>query len=443
LTPDDFGLVATSAMIVAFASILWEAGLSKALIQNHTLDLNKMANVVFYTNIFLSTLIYAFLLFGSDIIALIFQDPRVSSVIKVSGLTLILGSLMSVQTALLQRELKFKAIFYNRFIGAVIPGATSVFLAYYGYGYWALVYGSIISMILQVIVLWKLSNWRPSISYDTKVASQMFNFSKWVLLSGLLSWFFIWGDIFILGLFFSSHEIGLYRTANYFVTSIIGIVANPIVPVMYTYFSKIQHDKEKIKTALLLTSKLISFLILPIGVGLYVIQNPLSSLIFGEKWEGIAPVIGYLSLAHAMSWMVSLSPEAYKAIGRPDIEMKVYLISVSLYLIIYVLSSLVSFSFFIKCRFFLVFFGLLIHLYFMKYLLKITYLEFFKNIKFILAMAIVVIVFKTLFDEITLLRYNNNLLVSSIILTLYLIFMVIIEKKNINYLILTIRRINT
>lgn len=435
LTPEDFGLVATSSMVIAFASILWEAGLSKALIQNQVLDVNKMANIVFYTNIFLSLLIYIILFFSSNIIAALFSDARVSEVIRVSGLSLIIGSLMSVQTALLQREFKFKAIFYIRFIGSIIPGIISVLLAYYGYGYWSLVYGSIVSMIMQTVILWKISDWRPSINYDVQIAEQMFHFSKWVLLSGLLSWFFIWGDIFVLGVFFNSHEIGLYRTGNYFVGSVIGLVTTPIVPVMYSYFSKIQHDKESVKNILLLSSKLVSFLVLPIGVGLYIMQNPLSDLIFGEKWVGIAPVIGYLSLTHAISWIVSLNPEAYKAIGRPDIETKIFLISVPFYFIIYILASKISFLFFIESRFVLVFFGVLIHLYFMKNFLKITYFEFVRNIKSILTIVIVTILFKEIFDGLNLFRFNNSLFFLFILLSLPLIFLILIEKKFVHYVI--------
>lgn len=430
LTPEDFGVVATSAMVVAFASILWEAGLSKALIQNQEHDnLQKMSNIVLYTNMALSIFLYIILFFTSDVIASFFHDERVTRVLQISGLSLLIGSFMSVQTALLQKDFDFKKLFLSRFIGAIIPGIVSVALAYYGYGYWALVYGTIVSMILQALILWNVSPWRPSYEFDYEIAKKMFHFSKWVLLSALLSWFFVWGDIFVLGFFFSSHELGLYRTGNYLAGSIVGIVTAPIVPVMYSYFSKIQHDKENLKKALLISSKVISFFVLPICVGLYIVQNPLSDLIFGEKWLGIASVVGYLSLMHGVAWIIGLNNSAYIAIGRPDIESKILITNLFLYLIVYILSAQINFEFFLFSRFMLAAVSIFVHLYVSKKFFNLGVLEKFGNIKYILFILISIIIVNNVF--LYKFIYNNlsMFLVLLASLIIYLIIIYFFDKK--------------
>lgn len=438
LTPEDFGVVATSAMVVAFASILWEAGLSKALIQNQEHEnLQKMSNIVLYTNMVLSVLLYIILFFSSDAIASFFHDERVADVLQISGLSLIIGSLMSVQTALLQKDFGFKKLFFSRFVGAIIPGIVSVALAYYGYGYWALVYGSIASMILQALILWKISHWRPSYEYDLAVAKKMFHFSKWVLLSALLSWFFIWGDIFVLGFFFTSHELGLYRTGNYFVGAIIGLVTAPIAPVMYSYFSKIQHDKESVKRALLLSSKVVSFFVLPIGVGLYIVQNPLSDLIFGEKWIGIASVIGYLALMHGVAWIIGLNNSAYAAVGRPDIESKILIINLFLYLAVYILSAQINFEFFLFARFMLAVVSIYVHIYASKKILNIGFLETFVNIKYILLVLIPILAVNHLFINEYISSYFSMFLILLASVIVYLITIYILDKK----LLITLKNI--
>jgi PST family polysaccharide transporter len=430
LTPRDFGVVATSAMVVAFASIFWEAGLSKALIQNQEHEnLQKMSNIVLFTNMILSVFFYILLFFSSNYIASFFNDQRISGVIQISGLSLIIGSLMSVQTALLQKFFEFKKLFFIRLVGTIIPGIVSVVLAYFGYGYWALIYGTIASMILQAIILWKISTWRPSYEYDFAVAKKMFHFSKWVLLSALLSWFFIWGDIFVLGFFFTSHELGLYRTGSYFVVAVIGLVTTPIVPVMYSYFSKIQHDIDSVKRTLLLCSKVVSFFVLPIGVGLYIAQNPLSDLIFGEKWVGIGSVIGYLALTHGFAWIVGLNTDAYKAIGKPNIEFFMQLITVPIYMTVFFLSSKISFIFFLQARLFLVFIGIGIQSYFMKNILGIKYYELLENIKYILIVSILCIFLNYLFLNNFYTSYFSMFFILLTFVSVYLIFIYIFDKK--------------
>ncbi len=382
LTPEDFGVVATSSMVVAFASIIWEAGLSKALIQNPEYDkINKIANVVFYSNFVISLILYVILFFSSNFLAHFFNDTRLSDVLKVSGISFIIGSLMSVHTALLQKDFKFKELFYSRFIGAMVPGIISVILAYLGLKYWALVWGTIISMIMQAIILWKINHWRPSRDYDWDIARKIFKFSRWVLLSGLLSWFYIWGDLFVLSLYFNAHKLGLYRTGNYFVSTILGFITAPFLPVMYSYFSKIQQDRENIKNKLLLSSKILSFFVLPIGTFLYIGSEIVSDLIFGKKWQGIEYVIGILALQQSISWTIGLNTEAYKAVGRPDIETKILLYSLPIFLIVYIFSAHISFEVFLICRFLIVFIGLYIHLYFFKKILNVSFFEYFKNIK--------------------------------------------------------------
>ena len=430
LTPRDFGVVATSAMVVAFASIFWEAGLSKALIQNQEHEnLQKMSNIVLFTNMILSVFFYILLFFSSNYIASFFNDQRIAGVIQISGLSLIIGSLMSVQTALLQKFFEFKKLFFIRLVGTIIPGIVSVVLAYFGYGYWALIYGTIASMILQAIILWKISTWRPSYEYDFAVAKKMFHFSKWVLLSALLSWFFIWGDIFVLGFFFTSHELGLYRTGSYFVVAVIGLVTTPIVPVMYSYFSKIQQDIDSVKRTLLLCSKVVSFFVLPIGVGLYIAQNPLSDLIFGEKWVGIGSVIGYLALTHGFAWIVGLNTDAYKAIGKPNIEFFMQLITVPIYMTVFFLSSKISFIFFLQARLSLVFIGIGIQSYFMKNILGIKYYELLENIKYILIVSILCIFLNYLFLNNFYTSYFSMFFILLTFVSVYLIFIYIFDKK--------------
>lgn len=385
LTPEDFGVVATASMVIAFASIIWEAGLSKALIQNQEHDkINKISNVVFYSNFVISVILYFILFISSNFLAYLFNDMRLSDILRVSGISFIIGSLMSVQTALLQKDFRFKELFYSRFVGAIVPGITSVILAYLGFKYWALIWGTIISMAMQAFILWKISSWRPSLDFDWDIAKKLFKFSRWVLLSGLLSWFYMWGDLFVLSLYFNAHELGLYRTGNYFVSTILGFITAPILPVMYSYFSKIQHDKEEIKNKLLLSSKMLSFFVLPTGVFLYVMQDTLSNLIFGAKWNGIAYVIGVLAVQQSISWTIGLNTEAYKAVGRPDIETKILIYSLPIYLIVYIFSANISFEFFLVFRFLVTFIGLYIHLYFSKKTLNISFFEYFKNIKIML-----------------------------------------------------------
>ena len=116
LTPEDFGVLAAALMVVAFSQILWEAGMAKALIQRQ-LNVEEAANVTFWVNLALGLVVMTVVYYTSDLIAqTFFHDPRVTAVLKVMTLLIFLGAVSSVHTALLQKEMQFKRLFWVRLV---------------------------------------------------------------------------------------------------------------------------------------------------------------------------------------------------------------------------------------------------------------------------------------------------------------------------------------
>ena len=140
LTPSDYGVFAMAGFVIAFSQVFWSAGMAKTLIQKHD-HINSSANIVFWTNLIIAVLLYAIIFVSSRSIAIIFKDPRIEAVIKVTSLVIIISSMCSVQTALFQKALNFKILFWTRIITTLLPTFASIPLAYHGYGYWALVIG--------------------------------------------------------------------------------------------------------------------------------------------------------------------------------------------------------------------------------------------------------------------------------------------------------------
>ena len=138
LTPSDYGVFAMAGFVIAFAQVFWNAGLGKTLIQKHD-DINSSANIVFWTNLMIAVLLYAIIFVSSRSIAIVFKDMRIEAVLKVASLVIIISSLCSVQSALFQKALNFKILFWTTIITFGVPACTSIPLAYHGYGYWALV----------------------------------------------------------------------------------------------------------------------------------------------------------------------------------------------------------------------------------------------------------------------------------------------------------------
>jgi len=370
LVPEDFGVVAAATVVISFSQVFSDAGLAKALIQRQDRT-EESANVVFWLNLALGLLIVALLLVVAPWIARFFHDPRIAPVVRVLCVQIVLAAFSSPQTALLQKELNFKGLFWVRLLTTVVPGIASIPLALSGFGYWALVAGSVTGQLAQSALLWKASPWRPRRVFDRSLAIELVTFGRWAMLSGLLGWFYVWMDAVIVGHFLGAHDMGLYRTANTFVSMVFGVVFAPMLPVLYSLFSRAHSDKGRVTRSLLLVARgtiLISF---PLAAALVILRFPIEQHLFGIEWQGLGSIIAILALSQGMAWLVGANGEAYRAIGRPVLETWAMGLSVVAYLVGYLLSVQHGLVVFAWTRCVLVLIGLLAQVFIARHALGI------------------------------------------------------------------------
>lgn len=360
LTPEDFGVMTAAMMVVAFSQIFWEAGMGKALIRQQT-ELTVAANSAFWINLGLGVVV-AILLYGfsGEIARYFFQDNRVTSVLQVMTVQILLGALCSVQTALLQKEMGFKKLFWVRFATVVLPGMASVPLAWYGWGYWALVMGTLVGQLVQVVMLWSISAWRPTLSFKWNVTRDMVRFGSWVGLAGFLAWFYQWADALIVGAFLGGHELGLYRVGSLLVIYGYAIVSAPVLPVFYSWL--VREAKRDISLSLQKIVNVLAGIFIPLGFLIYGVSSWVETLFFEDAWAGVGQVIGIIALAQGLSCLFVANSEAYRAAGSPQYEVYPMAIGVAVFLPAYIFSIGYGMEAFLYARLLcVVAFGSLIH----------------------------------------------------------------------------------
>jgi PST family polysaccharide transporter len=437
LTPSDYGVVAMAGFVISFSQVFWNAGLAKTLIQKSD-NIQSSANVVFWSNLVIAIFLYILLVISSRSIAIIFKDLRIEAVIKVESFIILLSSLCSVQTALFQKYLNFKILFWTRIITTGVPAFASIPLAYFGYGYWALVYGTIIGNIAQLVVLWVSSEWRPSFEYNIAIAKEMFKFGVWVLGEDILVYINTWIDSICLGIYLGTYDLGLYRTGNNLIALIFGVLIQPILPVLYSSFSLIKEDKDKIKNMLLQATKVIVLYTLPASLGLYIVAKPISSILLGPKWHGIENVIAICGIATCLVSLITANSEAYRAIGRPEVNTKLQFISLMIYLPCFLLAAPHGLQTFLIARLLVAVLIMLTQLYFAYVYLRVSPIDLFKMLKWILLASGMMVL--AIFLENKVYIFSNQLL--ELALTVFsglIIFVLAIlpEEKFIRRIIVT------
>jgi PST family polysaccharide transporter len=373
LTPKDFGVVGVAAVVIGFAQVFWDAGLGKALVQTK-ISQKEAANVVFWTNLGLALVIYSCIAVSAGWIAAFFHSPASEPVLRVLGLQIIILSLASVQQALLVKDLDFRQIFWAKLFLALTPAFFSIPLAFFGYGVWALVAGTLVGSFMNLTVLWIRSPWRPALDYNLAVARRLSAFCVWVVLEGLGIWFIVWGDQFLVGKFLTVNDLGTYRVATYIAQLVLALFLGPLVPVLYPTFSHLQDDPAKLKEVFDKANRVIIAIALPISAGLLLTGSSVAAVVFGEKWVGLGAVLGLLGLTLGLASVVSINAEVYRAIGRPDINTKFMYAQLLVYVPAYVIGVEYGLGVFVYVKLVLCLVAILCHVGLCVKVLRVSWL---------------------------------------------------------------------
>ncbi len=350
LTPDAFGMLAVATTTLSLLQIFQDMGLSKAIIQSNDNE-EDVFSIVFWTNLTLSLVLFFMLFFCAEPIATFFNNPESILIVRSLGLTLIFDAFGAVQRNALIRRIQFKRLFVINTIPALLPLCVTVPLAYFGWGVWALVTGSLAASGLSTVLLWLAVTWRPTAIFNIQVARRVFLFGLWATVEAVVGWFYVQGDNAIVGHFFSTHEFGIYVVGYNAAAMTIGSMLTPVSSLAYTLFSKMQNNVSVLRSTLLDTTTFCALVSLPAGVGIFLVAEPATQAIFGKSWSGIDSVLGIIALAQGLSWIVACHADAYRATKRQDVVSKFQLANLLYTIPAYLIFAHIGFAAFIYGRF--------------------------------------------------------------------------------------------
>ena len=321
LAPEAFGVIATAQMFMSLADMLSDAGFQKYLIQHNFRDeasRDLAANVAFWTNLAVSLLLVLGIVVFSDQLAAAVGNPGLGSVLVVSSLSIPRTSLVSVQTALYQKEFDFKTIFTVRVSTSLLIFLVSVPMALLGFGYWSMIVATVVSNLFMAIWLTAKSRWKPGLAYSFAVLRQMFSYGMWILVESFGTWLNTWAGTFILGVLLDSYHVGLYKTTTSTCGSITGIFTAALMPVVFSALSKAQTDDEAFKRMFYKSGQYLALCIFPISFAICAYHHLFTFLFLGDQWYETELFIGLWMLSGGFSVSYGyLCSEAYRAKGKP------------------------------------------------------------------------------------------------------------------------------
>lgn len=286
LMPKDYGILGVAMMLIGYSNLLTNFGLKEAIIQKKIYDARTLRSIFTFDLAVSSALTLAFFA-AAGFIAAFFKTPEAKNVIRVMSLVFVITSFTGLPQVILRRDMNFKAVSLIDVTQSLLMYGLTYILALNQFGYWSLVYGQLIPLILTAVLLCVKAGWVPVISYDHNSLKRIFNFGVWNFLKSQLEFIAQHTDRFIIGRWLGAVSLGFYEKALSTATMPYNSLAMNINGVMFSAFSKYSDDGQQLRQHFKKSLTLLSLINYPIYLGLIIIAPYLVQSLFGEKWSSM------------------------------------------------------------------------------------------------------------------------------------------------------------
>ncbi|MEJ5092879.1 oligosaccharide flippase family protein, partial [Sphingobacterium faecium] len=204
-----------------------------------------------------------------------------------------------IQRTKLTINLDFKSQAKISLISILIAGSLSVFMAYKGFGVWALIAQSIAVNLVSLILYFINNPEYPSIKDISKSSFQkLIKFGGHLTLSSLFQAVYQNSFTFIIGKSFSTSALGMYNKSNQFTLMPISVLTNIVNRVTYPEFSKFQEDNNKLASSNLKFAEYFSYLVFPLFIFFASISYAFIKLFLGDLWLEADSILKILALSY-------------------------------------------------------------------------------------------------------------------------------------------------
>ncbi|MGO5090753.1 lipopolysaccharide biosynthesis protein [Segatella copri] len=313
LAPEDYGSIAIIMVFITLANIFVQNGFSAALIQKKNAD-NLDFSSIFYFILAFSTVLYAILFVISPYVALYYNSDVLCPALRVLGLRLIIGTVNTVQQAVIAKKMIFRKNFFSTLGGNVVSGILGLVAAYAGLGLWALIIQNLSHLIVTTIILWYTVKWRPILAFSWRRLKGLLDFG-WKLMASALAGA-IYDDLrtLIIGKVYSKSDLAYYSRGQQFPQLIMNNVNNAVSSVTFPVLSEKQDNKDDLANSNRRLIQIMSGVISPLLVGLAIVAEPLVHIILTDKWLPCVPFLRVCCIFYWLTCIYNAYLTSYKAI---------------------------------------------------------------------------------------------------------------------------------
>lgn len=325
LDPKNYTTLALLFIFVNFADVFVKRGFSTSLVQRKDADNTDFSSVL-WVSLGIAAVLYAVLFFAAPAIARFYEEPLIAPALRIVSVILFSGAFNSVQSAIITRKLEFRKLCIATLGATLVSGGIGIYMAYAGFGVWALVVQQMLGSFATVVLLWSLDRWKPAFVVDWERVKTLFGFGWKLLVSSLLDTGYSSLSSLVIGKRYIGDSLAFYNRGRQYPDMVASNLTNVALSVLFPAYAAHQDDVGRVREMVRKTNRSTALMIFPMMAGLAAVATPFVRVLLTDKWLPCVPYLQMMCIVYALYPVEATDLQAINALGRSDLYLKTEII---------------------------------------------------------------------------------------------------------------------
>ncbi|HEV2673901.1 MAG TPA: MOP flippase family protein [Aliidongia sp.] len=319
LPPFQLGLFAIVNLVLGFAYIFADAGVTQGIIAKQDADSDQLSSLYWF-NLLFGCAVAAVSALLSPVLAYAYGQPELTGMLLVASANFAVAPIGQTFQALLQKNLRFERLGRVELGANLLSAASAAALLWAGVGIYALILSQLLTALLRSLFLWiagrDLLQIKMRLRYDE--IRHFMRFGMFQVGDRAVNYVNLRLDQFLIAALLGPQPLGYYNMAWMLIVEPVYRI-NPIITnVAFPVFAKKQNDPSALKRGFLLVTKLLSTTNAPLLFGFAAIAPHAVPLLLGDKWAPAIPLVELCSIIAMARTINNPVGSLVLAVGRAD-----------------------------------------------------------------------------------------------------------------------------
>ena len=284
LVPEEVGIVTAGMIVIGGVTKFGEFGFHNGLVQRKDEVEDIHIHSLFWMDFAFKAAIWLGVFLTSPWLATFFEIPELEIALPVLAIFMLLECFSTTPKAVMRRNMDFKSTSIINTVDKYVSIVTSISLAALGFSFWSLIYCKLLSSLIAGIISMTKARWIPRFQFSFQASKELFHFGVMVAVRNLFKYGSDRIDRLLITKFIGAGAVAIYEKAFELMRMPQKQITRSVNRVVFSAFSRIQDEPERIRRAfrkLILAVSLLSF---PMLFGMAYVAPTFIPIALGENW---------------------------------------------------------------------------------------------------------------------------------------------------------------